>query len=104
MNGKRSGRGFMHYPDGSTYDGEWSDNDKNGVGTYTYRNGDIYEGGWKDDQKHGKGVYTYKDSGTKLYGKDFIFPTSLNFAISRIFAIFAKLKLAKTYEISDSRN
>ena len=28
----------------------------------------------------------------------------LNFAISRIFAIFAKLELAKTCEIVDSRN
>ena len=28
----------------------------------------------------------------------------LNFAISRIFTVFAKLKLAKTREIADSRN
>jgi len=58
----------MHYPDGSTYDGQWLEGDRCGVGTYTFRNGDIYEGEWKDDQKHGKGIYKYKATGTHLKG------------------------------------
>ena len=69
-NGKRHGRGRMHFPDGSLYDGEWSEGDKSGLGTYTYRNGDSYEGEWKSDEKHGKGTYTYKSSGTQFKGTE----------------------------------
>ena len=60
----------MHFPDGSLYDGEWSEGDKSGLGTYTYRNGDSYEGEWKSDEKHGKGTYTYKSSGTQFKGTE----------------------------------
>ena len=41
---KKHGKGFMKFPDGSTYDGEWNMDEMEGEGTYTYANGDVYKG------------------------------------------------------------
>jgi len=44
------------------YEGQWSDNKKNGkgilfynIGTLTFKNGYVYNGDWKDNMYHGKG-------------------------------------------------
>merc|ERR1712141_491337 len=63
--GKRQGEGIFYYPDGSKYEGSWSDNARNGYGTYHYVNGDTYEGDWVDNNKEGQGMYTYAETGTK---------------------------------------
>jgi hypothetical protein len=84
--GKRHGKGMLVYADGCTiYDGEWSDdkkegkavitfingiykgdvrNDsKEGYGIYKYSNGDRYEGQWHNNKKHGKGIYYFNEGG-----------------------------------------
>ena len=86
--GKRNGRGTMHYADRRKYVGEWKDdkyhgygvlthknrdqyegyfvNDKyNGQGTYYYADGDRYEGEFKDDKYNGQGTMFYKDGSSK---------------------------------------
>lgn len=37
----------MKFPDGSTFDGNWVEDEIDGEGTYTYPNGDIYKGSFK---------------------------------------------------------
>jgi hypothetical protein len=53
----------QYYDNGKIkYEGEFFDNNYNGIGTYYYPNGDVYDGGWKNGKKHGKGVYfNHKD-------------------------------------------
>ena len=46
------------WPDGTTYDGEWKDNNKHGRGVYKWADGDTYDGDYKDGKKHGRGVFT----------------------------------------------
>ena len=38
------------YTDGSTYDGEWENDERNGFGTLTDQAGEIYTGTWQNDQ------------------------------------------------------
>ncbi|PWY92261.1 MATH and UCH domain protein [Aspergillus heteromorphus CBS 117.55] len=55
--GKRTGSGFMEYPTGDTYDGDWFDGICHGQGTYVERKtGNKYVGGYKDGKRHGKGI------------------------------------------------
>lgn len=52
----------MVYGDGSTYQGGWTDDKRNGEGKMTVETKDgtyIYEGEWVMDQKHGDGKYTW---------------------------------------------
>ena len=88
QDGKRNGRGTMHYADGRKYVGEWKNdkwhgygvlthknrdqyegyfvNDKyNGQGTYYFASGNRYEGEWKDDKYNGQGTMFYKDGSSK---------------------------------------
>ncbi|PYH88198.1 MATH and UCH domain protein [Aspergillus ellipticus CBS 707.79] len=54
---KRHGNGFMEYPTGDTYDGDWVDGICHGQGTYVERKtGNKYVGGYKDGKRHGKGI------------------------------------------------
>jgi len=57
----RDGRGFQIWPDGSLYEGFWSNNKANGRGRLIHADGDVYEGEWKDDKAHGYGVYMHAD-------------------------------------------
>jgi hypothetical protein len=58
--------------DGSTYDGEWKNDVKNGKGTGKLK-GATYVGEWKDGKAHGKGELTLpngkKSVGEFRYGK-----------------------------------
>ncbi|KAG8453172.1 hypothetical protein GDO86_004841 [Hymenochirus boettgeri] len=56
------------YPDGSKYEGDWVDDQRQGQGVYTYPNGDTYSGDWLSHQRHGQGMYTYADTGSKYIG------------------------------------
>lgn len=50
VNGQREGFGKIVFPDGGVYEGEWKNNKMNGKGTLLYANGNkAYEGEWLDD-------------------------------------------------------
>ena len=49
--GKRNGRGTMHYADRRKYVGEWKDDKYHGKGTYYFVSGDRYVGEFKDEKK-----------------------------------------------------
>ena len=57
--GKRNGRGTMHYADRRKYVGQWKDNYKHGQGTFFWADGHKYVGQWKDDKCHGQGIYYF---------------------------------------------
>ena len=52
------GRGVMRFSDGTVYDGEWENDEREGRGDERYM-GDVYSGGWHRDKKHGKGIHRY---------------------------------------------
>lgn len=43
-NENRNGRGFEQFTDGSKYIGMYKDNKADGKGVFTWRNGEIYDG------------------------------------------------------------
>ena len=58
----------MYYEDGSVYEGEWLNGQRNGLGMIRFQNENRYEGTWKNDLKHGDGKYFYFDKGQLLLG------------------------------------
>lgn len=84
-NGLRSGKGTVTYADGTIFEGEFAGGRKNGYGVYTgngtsyegnyvddikegrgkqvFSNGDSYEGEYKNDMRNGRGIYTWSDGG-----------------------------------------
>ena len=60
----RNGHDTATYADGSTYAGDWRDNEPNGQGTITYSDGDTYTGEFKDGMRHGRGTETAVDGTT----------------------------------------
>ncbi len=51
---------------GTTYEGEFDNDERNGFGTYTYSEEDLrdyYEGHWKDSVKSGQGKLVWKNGG-----------------------------------------
>jgi hypothetical protein len=48
---KRNGFGFLKYPSGDVYEGEWKDGRKHGQGTQTYSDGSRFEGTWDKGYK-----------------------------------------------------
>ena len=66
--GTKDGFGKMKYPNGSVYNGAWTNDQRNGAGSYTYPNGDTYTGRWSNDIKAGRGSYTYASNGSTLVG------------------------------------
>jgi hypothetical protein len=63
----RYGKGMQIWPDGSMYEGWWSENKANGKGRLIHADGDVYDGQWLDDKAHGFGVYCHLD-GAKYEG------------------------------------
>ena len=43
----------MKFSCGNTYDGDWSNDKKNGKGIFTWVDGESYEGDFKNDFRHG---------------------------------------------------
>lgn len=41
---------------------------RNGHGTYIYPNGDSYEGEWSNNLRHGEGTYIFSSSGARYVG------------------------------------
>lgn len=66
IDGVFSGSVVLHY-DYGTYDGEWSNGDKNGTGTMTWLDGDVYVGEFLSGAMHGKGEFTWVN-GDKYVG------------------------------------
>ena len=65
VDGVKQGFGKYVSPvDGSTYEGEWAKDMKNGKGTFTEAGGARYVGQWKNDKKSGKGTYRTPDGTT----------------------------------------
>lgn len=52
---------MFEWPDGSTYDGLWADNQIKGLGTYRWKDGRQYNGEWEDNNMEGMGIYTWPD-------------------------------------------
>ena len=61
------GLAFIHFGDGTKYDGNWRDGYKEGKGTMAYASGSKYVGAWQNDMKNGEGTMTYA-SGDKYVG------------------------------------
>jgi uncharacterized protein YbaP (TraB family) len=57
----------VEWPDGSVYDGDWLDGQRDGTGLYTWKSGSSYAGEWSGGKRQGKGVYTWAD-GSKYNG------------------------------------
>ena len=51
------GAGILKSPTEGTYDGEFKDSKKDGQGTFLWLDGTTYEGSWKNDMMAGEGVY-----------------------------------------------
>jgi hypothetical protein len=56
---EKNGKGTYYYPSRSKYEGEWRDGKKHGTGVYFYSDGSRFEGEFEVGKKHGKGVYQY---------------------------------------------
>ena len=80
------GNGKMIYKSGHIYEGNWSNNERNGFGKMTYKSGHIYEGNWLNDEKNGFGYMNFpngsKYSGSwknnKKHGKGVLFKIDEN--------------------------
>ena len=68
QDGKRNGRGTMHYADRRKYVGEWKNDKWHGKGILYHANGAIYKGGFKDDKYHGQAIYL-GNNGDKYEGE-----------------------------------
>lgn len=50
---------IIEYETGEKYEGDYYNDQKNGVGKMTYADGNTYEGEWRNDKRQGYGKYTY---------------------------------------------
>lgn len=58
MDGKRTGKGTLTWPDGGYYQGDFIDGQRTGKGKFVWCDGSVYEGDFIDGTRHGKGKYT----------------------------------------------
>ena len=63
-----NGKGYFIWSDGTTYHGEWRNNERSGYGEYEWPEGSYYQGAWKHDMWMGDGTYT-NQHGVKFTGK-----------------------------------
>ena len=64
------GNGYIRFPSGDWYEGEFVNNTLTGIGTYHYANGTVYTGYMRNASRHGKGKITWTDGG--MYEGDFV--------------------------------
>ncbi|CAF3228836.1 unnamed protein product, partial [Rotaria sp. Silwood2] len=65
--GKRHGRGTYDFVNGEKYEGEWADDQTNGIGIRNFPNGNRYEGNERNGKRHGYGIL-YFVNGEKYEG------------------------------------
>jgi 4-amino-4-deoxy-L-arabinose transferase-like glycosyltransferase len=53
--GIKEGQGTYVFSDGSTYEGQWKNDKRNGFGIMKYADGSRFEGFWLENKEHGKG-------------------------------------------------
>lgn len=61
-NNEMSGLGVLNIPSEGKYDGAFVQSQKSGNGTFTWEDGSVYIGEWKNDQMNGQGIYTSHDN------------------------------------------
>nr|XP_040039981.1 ankyrin repeat and MYND domain-containing protein 1 [Gasterosteus aculeatus aculeatus] len=69
--GRRQGLGVQQWPDGSRYEGGFTNGLKHGRGRYTWKSGEFYDGFFYKDYRHGEGVYSWPQ-GHKFTGKYYL--------------------------------
>ena len=52
-----SGSGYYRTKEG-IYEGNFSENHKNGLGKFIWNENKFYEGNWENGKQHGEGVFT----------------------------------------------
>jgi len=62
----KHGCGIFQESNGS-YEGEWIENNKDGLGKKSFTDKSVYMGSWKNNMKEGQGVYIWQDN-TKYVG------------------------------------
>lgn len=62
----KSGCGTFQEANG-VYEGEWKENNKEGLGKKSFTDKSVYMGSWKNNMKEGQGVYIWQDN-TKYVG------------------------------------
>lgn len=71
--GKKNGKGFYVWHDGSTYEGDFRDDLRHGNGLFNWSNGESYKGDYLEDERTGLGIYRWPDGsfyeGSFLKGK-----------------------------------
>ena len=67
-NGKANGFGIALLDTGSRYEGEWTDNARQGQGTFYWPDGEYYVGTYTNDRRSGYGTY-YWPNGEKYAGE-----------------------------------
>ena len=56
------GFGKMQFAEGNVYEGNWQDDEMEGIGTYTFASdGASWEGPWRDGQRGGVGTWRFPD-------------------------------------------
>jgi len=57
------GIGTLEWPStGRKYEGQMSNNMRDGNGTFKWGDGTVFNGGFKDDNRHGYGILKSKDT------------------------------------------
>ena len=69
-NDNQNGIGIENTPDNSTYKGEFRNGIKQGIGVYTWQDGSSYAGEWDNNKFNGYGMYTFSNG--KRYNGHFV--------------------------------
>ena len=64
----KQGKGIEKYYDGTIYEGDFKNNQKNGKGKCTLSNGEIYEGEFNNDIYDGEGNYKWPSENREYIG------------------------------------
>ncbi len=70
LNENRNGMGKYFFANGDVYEGEFLNGSRNGKGKYFWTNGEIYEGDFVENKITGKGIFTRKNG--DVYEGDFV--------------------------------
>ena len=62
------GNGELRFPDGRIYVGEYKKDRKEGYGQFNWPNGKIFKGYWKNGKQHGDGVIIDTNQGKEVRG------------------------------------